>query len=202
MKKLIRVGIAVVAALGLVGCGGRPLAPGKEAAAGALFQSSRGANGATGMLAQVMNAAAGITTDVKVSCPKGGNVAVKVNVDITNPTTNIAYDLTYDGCSYDGHTSMKGTMHMTFDVVTTNTSVQMALHLKGRLDFWGEISDFIDVDVTETVAQTDLTGTSAANVSIVLNGTITDSSGNYVFANETISIDGSEFTPAPDPNQG
>jgi len=91
---------------------------------------------------------------------------------------------------------------MTFDVITTSTSVQMALHLKGRLDFWGEISDFIDVDVTETVAQTDLTGTSAANVSIVLNGTITDSSGNYVFANETISIDGSGFTPAPDPNQG
>lgn len=201
MKQVLRVGIALLAGLGLMGCGGRPLAPGKEAAAGALFQSSRGTNGATGMLAQVMNAGAGATTDIKVSCTRGGTVAVKVTVDTANPASSIVYDLTYDGCSFDGHTSMKGTLHMTFDVLSSSTSIQLALHLQGRVEFWGDISDHIDVDVTETVSETDLT-TGGANVSLVLNGTISDSSGTYTYANETVTIDGSGFTPAPDPNQG
>jgi hypothetical protein len=200
MKQMIRVGIALVAALGLVGCGGRPLAPGKEAAAGALFQSSRGTSGATGMLAQMMNAGAGATVDVKVSCPRSGTVAVKVVVDPMSPS-DLGYDLTYDGCSFDGHTSMKGTLHMSFELISATGSLQLALHLKGRVELWGDISDFIDVDVTETVSQGDLS-TGGTSVAVVLNGTITDSSGTYVFANEAITINGSGFTPAPDPNQG
>jgi len=201
MKQVIRVGIAVVAALGLVGCGGRPLAPGKEAAAGALFQSSRGTMGTPGMLAQLMNAGAGTQTQIKVSCPRGGSVAISVNVDTSNPSSSFAYDLTYDGCNFDNHTSMRGTLHMTFDVVTGSASVQLALHLKGRVELSGDISDFVDVDVTETVTQSDLTA-SSVNVQVVLNGTITDRSGTYSFANETVNIDGSGFTPAPDPNAG
>lgn len=200
-KQALRVGIALVTALGLVGCGGRPLAPGKEAAAGALFQTSRGTNGATGMLAQVMNAGAGAQIDIKVGCARSGTVAIKVTVDAANPQSSFAYDLTYDGCSYDGHTSMKGTLHMTFDVLATSTSAQLALHLSGRIELWGEVSDHLDVDVTETVFASDLT-TSGPSVSLVLNGTISDSSGTYAFADETVTIDGSGFTPAPDPNQG
>ncbi|HYV46268.1 MAG TPA: hypothetical protein VFA20_15470 [Myxococcaceae bacterium] len=201
MKQVIRVGIALVAALGLVGCGGRPLAPGKEAAAGALFQSSRGTMGTPGMLAQLWNAGAGTQTQIKVGCPRGGSVAININVDASNPGTSIAYDLTYDGCNFDGHTGMRGTLHMTFDLVTGSTSVQLALHLKGRIEFSGDISDFIDVDVTETVVQNDLTAGST-NVAVTLNGSITDRSGTYAFANETLTIDGSGFTPAPDPNAG
>jgi hypothetical protein len=196
---VIRVGIAVVAALGLVGCGGRPLAPGKDAAAGALFQSSRGTSGTPGMMAQLMNAGAGTQTEIKVGCPRSGTVAIKVDVDSIG--TSIAYDLAYDGCSFDGHTSMRGTLHMTFDVVSTSTSVELALHLKGRVDFSGDISDFIDVDVTENVTQNDLAN-GGSNVEVVLDGTITDSSGTYVFASERVLVDGSGFTPAPDPNQG
>ena len=199
MKQALRVGIALVAALGFVGCGGRPLAPGKEAAAGALFQSSRGTSGTPGMLAQVMNAGAGTQAEVKVSCPHGGTVAIKIDVETMG--TNIAYDLTYDGCNFDGATSMKGTLHMTFDILTSGTtSVQMALHLKGRIEFWGEVSDFIDVDVTETVSQSDLS-TGGSQVELVLSGTITDSSGTYTYAEERIVVDGSGFTPAPE-NQG
>lgn len=196
MKQVLRVGLAL-AAVALVGCGaGRPLAPGKEAAAGALFQSSRGATGTPGMLAQVMSSGAGTFTSVKVNCPHGGTVAIAFTVDAANPQASIAYDLAYDGCSFDGHTSMKGTLHMTYDIVTSGTSVDLAMNLSGRLEFWGDISDHLDVDVTETVHQSDLSSPTPT-VSLTLNGTISDSSGTYTYANEVVTIDGSGFEAAP-----
>jgi hypothetical protein len=194
MKKAMTAAVAL-GALMLVGCGGRPLAPGKEAAAGALFQSSRGAMGAPGALALLSTSAAGLI-ELKVSCPHGGQVAIRFTEDTTGGT-GLSYALAYDGCNYDGHTSLRGTLTMSFEVVSTSTSVALALHLKGRVDFSGEISDFIDVDVTETVTETDLTAP-AASVSLVLSGSIGDSSGTYAFTDETITIDGSGFTPAPE----
>src|SRR5262249_29965127 len=118
MKNVMRVALALGALL-MVGCGGRPLAPGKEAAAGALFRASRGALGTPGMLAMVMSSAA--VTTVKVSCSHGGSVAIQFNVDTTGQQTGITYDLVYDGCSFDGHTSMHGTLHMSFELVTSST---------------------------------------------------------------------------------
>jgi len=193
MKNVLRIALAA-GAVALVGCGGRPLAPGKEAAAGALFQSSRGAMGAPGMLAQVMNAGVISSTEIKASCPHGGTLDLKVNLDAANPTA-VTYDLTYDGCSFDGHTSQKGTLHMTYEVVT-GTTVQVALHLNGHLEYWGDVADHLDVDVTETVNQTDLTAPSTT-VSVTLAGTISDTSGTYSFNNEVITFDGTGFQEAP-----
>jgi hypothetical protein len=149
------------------------------------------------MLAQVMNSGAGVFTSVKVDCPHGGSVAIQYTVDITNPQASIAYDLVYDGCNFDGHTSQKGTLHMTYDIVTSGTAVDLAMVLSGHIEFSGEISDHLDVNVTETVHQGDLSHPTAS-VSLTLNGTITDSSGTYTFNNEVVAIDGSGFTPAPE----
>jgi hypothetical protein len=196
MKQALRIGIAL-AAVALVGCGGRPLAPGKEAAAGALFQSSRGASGTPGMLAQVMNSGVGNFTEVKVSCPHGGQVAIQFTVNVTDPQASITYDLVYDGCSFDGHTSMKGTLHMTYDITTSGPSVDLAMNLNGHIEFWGDISDHIDANITETVHQGDL-NSPATSVSITLDGTISNSSGTYTFDNEVLVINGSGFQAAPE----
>jgi len=198
MKNLIRISVALGAFL-LVGCGGRPLASNKEAAAGAVFQASRGALGAPGMLAQVMSSAA--LGEIKVNCQRGGSVAIKFSVDTTGEQTGLGYDLVYDGCSFDGHSSMRGTLHMTFEVVSTSTSVALALHLAGKVEFSGEISDFVDVNLVETVAQNDLTSPTVA-VSLTLAGTISTSSGTYTFNDEIIVVNGSQLQKAPDPAQG
>ncbi len=198
MRNAIRVALTL-GALVLVGCGGRPLAEGKEAAAGALFQASRGAlNVPGGALAQVMNS--GALGEVKINCSRGGNVAIRINLQ-SDEQQQLGFDLAYDGCSFDGRTSMRGTLHVSLEVVSTETSVSMGMHLQGRVEFWGEISDFIDVNVTETVAQSDLTSPTFS-VSLTLNGTISTSSGTYTFENEALVIDGSTFLKAPDPAEG
>jgi len=184
MKNLIRISVALGAFV-LVGCGGRPLAANKEAAAGAVFQASRGALGAPGMLAQVMSSAA--LGEIKVNCQRGGSVAIKFTVDASGEQTGIGYDLVYDGCSFDGHSSMRGTLHMTFETVTTETSVALALHLVGKVSFSGEISDFVDVDITENVTAGELTSP-GVTVSLTLDGAITTSSGTYTFADEIVVV--------------
>lgn len=195
MKILIRVAL-VLGAMVLVGCGGRPLAANKEAAAGALFQSSRGASSAQGALAQVLNSGAGTQTEVRVSCPRGGNVAIRLDVT-SGTTTSLTYDLVYDGCNYDGRTSMRGTMHMTMDLTSGGTTAAIALHLQGRIELSGEISDFVDANVTETVTMTDLSSPSGT-VTVTLDGTISTSSGTYTYTNEVITIT-PELQAAPDP---
>lgn len=195
MKIVIRIALAL-GAMALVGCGGRPLASGKEAAASALFQSSRGASSAQGGLAQVLNAGVTNETEVKVSCPKGGNLALKFTADTTGGSSAVEYTIAYDGCSWDGKTYLKGTLNMTFTIEGTGSSLAMAMHLEGRVDFSGEISDFLDVNVTETVSITDLSSPDAS-VSLTLTGTITNSTGTYTYSNETIAIDGSGFGPEP-----
>src|SRR5262245_27875503 len=152
MKNVIRVAVAM-GAMVLVGCSGKPLAANKEAAAGALFQSSRAASHSPGGggLAQVFNSA--VTTEVKVDCTKGGKVTWKFDVDTQQQSAG--WDLAYDGCSWDGHTSMSGSLHMSYDAVTVGQTT-LTMNLKGKVTFSGEVSDFVDADITEKVIISDL----------------------------------------------
>lgn len=183
----------------LVACGGKPLAPTKEAAAGALFQSSRGASSTPGGLLGLFEqrVTPSVDVDIKVSCPQGGNVTLRYRVDTTGGATGLTYDLIYDNCNYNGRTSMRGTMSMTMVVNTGQTYVTVGLNLKGRVEFSGEISDFVETDITETVGQTEL-GSPTGTVSITLNGWIKTSSGTYNFTNEVIAINGTDLIPAPE----
>jgi hypothetical protein len=194
MRNVIRVALAL-GALVLVGCGGRPLAPGKEAAAGALFQASRGALNVPGSggLAEVLTSAA--FGEVRVNCARGGSLAIQVNVS-GGEQTSLGYDLSYDNCSQDGHTSLRGTLHVTMEVINTQSSVSVGLHMVGRVDFSGEISDHIDADITEQVTQTDLASPGYA-VNLTLHGTISTSAATYTFDHELVVVDGLGLQAAP-----
>jgi hypothetical protein len=181
----------------LVACGGKPLAPGKEAAAGALFQASRGANSVPGGLLGLYEQRVAPNIEIKVSCPKGGNFRYVLNTSGTG--NEVAFNLVYDGCSFNGRTSMRGTMTMSMVVVESSQGATLGLNLRGRVDFSGEISDFVESDVTQTVSINDL-GTPTQSVSIILDGWIRTSSGTYTYNQETLIIDGSDLKPAPDPS--
>ena len=199
----MRIACRVLLALGamaLVGCGGKPLAPGKEAAAGALFQASRGSQGIHGAQPQVTGWPVP-RLEVKVPCQRGGEVGIVFTASAAGAQAGLTYELVYRGCSHDGRTSLDGTMRMTFEVLNDGTSLSLALHLQGRVTFSGEISDFLEVNVTETAAVADI-GAPSASVTLTLDGSVTNSSGTYTFSNETLVIDGTGLQKAPDPPQG
>ncbi len=195
MRSAFRISLVVLSSFGLFACGGAKIAATKEAAAQALFYSSKGASGAPGGLYAMMRQAATATIDTTAACPNGGQVTVKLDVNSVGQTANIAFDLAYDHCNYDHRNAITGTMHVVMDVVTSTGSVALAMTMTGRVDFSGEISDYVDANITETISATQLSATSGS-VSITLNGTITTSSGTYTYTDETVNITADGITPA------
>jgi hypothetical protein len=199
MRSLVRGGLFLVC-LTLVACGGRPLASGKEAAAGALFHASRGASSAPGGLATLFAQNVAPVASIQINCPRGGSVAFRFDAESGSTAEGLTYQVEYQGCSFDGQTSLRGTLTMTLSAQSSGTdSASMALTIRGRVDFWGEVSDYIQVDVTELVSLSDLSSPTAS-ISISLDGTIQNSTGVYTFDNETIVIDGMAMQRAPDPS--
>ncbi len=187
MRSAFRITLVVLSSFGLFACGGAKIAATKEAAAQALFYSSKGAGGAAGGMLAMMQQAATVTVDTSAPCPHGGQATVKLDINSVGQTANMAFDIVYAGCNYDNHNSLNGTMHVVMNVVTSGTSVSLAMTMTGRVDFSGEISDFVQPNITETISATQLSETSGS-VSINLNGTISTSSGQYTYTNETVNI--------------
>jgi hypothetical protein len=75
------------------------------------------------------------------------------------------------------------------------TGASLAIGLKGKLTIDGDINDFIDADVTLTMA---LTATSAhsGSVSIETNGTIKTTDNSYTYNHETFSFTAGELPKA------
>ncbi|MCI0572519.1 MAG: hypothetical protein L0Y66_17330 [Myxococcaceae bacterium] len=101
----------------------------------------------------------------------------------------MSFDLVYAGCSHDGKTFRDGTMTVQKKVVATTNpvSVKAELTVKGQVNYSGEVDDFLKVDVVQTVSVDALTRTSG-KVTVTLDGTIENSTGTYVYANETIEL--------------
>ncbi len=192
MTRFIRLSILAVASAALVACGGgAKLGGGKEGAAQALFAASQpAAKGGQGNLLQSL-ASGAITVDAgaSVDCLKGGSVKLKVDLSsIDQNSGKFKYEIEYKGCSQDGINEFDGKMSMEFSVVTDGTtSASISMRLKGKIEISGEIDDFIDADVTETIDVT-ATGANSGTVTVKINGTIKTSEGSYSYLNEAISI--------------
>jgi hypothetical protein len=195
----VRLSVLVAVASTLVACGGAKLAPTKEAAAQALFQSSEytrpPSNTASG---------ADLSMEVRTDCRHGGRAAIKYDLsDWTNPGTpspevgELAYDVRFENCNNDGATSMNGTLSTVFRIDGTDPmSPEVVLTLRGRIDFSGEVSDFVDADVTERISLSQL-GATGGSVSVTLSGHITTSSGRFEYdQSETISFTAGDFVTA------
>ena len=216
MLRTIRFSLLAVATTALVACGGgAKLGGGKEGAAKALFEASQpaGKGGNTSSQSLLRNGLglslnglssniADITGDleVEVACSQGG--AVKLKLDLSSAGTgsqtgSFKYDLEYKDCNEDGVNKFKGKMTMEFIFAGTETSIDLSLRLKGKIEISGDIDDFIEADVTETFSASATSATSGT-VSIKLNGTIKTSEGNYVYNNESITINVSGEIPMAD----
>jgi|GEM_PF-1248459 len=207
MLRTIRFSLLAVATTALVACGGgAKLGGGKEGAAKALFEASqpagKGGNTNGQSLLKALASGADITGDleVEVACSQGG--AVKLKLDLSSAGTgsqtgSFKYDLEYKDCNEDGVNKFKGKMTMEFIFAGTETSIDLSLRLKGKIEISGDIDDFIEADVTETFSASATSATSGT-VSIKLNGTIKTSEGSYVYNNESITINVSGELPMAD----
>lgn len=197
----LRLSLVAGLALTLTACGGAKLGGGKEGAAEALFQASGPASNANGALAKLKSSGA-ITGDVKVDGQKSGSATLSFDISDTDATAGyVAYNVKYDNYSDDGKNFYSGEMKMRidFDVQLTGNSASggISITMKGKINISGEISDFLDADVTETVSFTALES-QAGSVSVTLNGRITTSTETHTYNNETISFTADGDLPSAD----
>ncbi|HYH94641.1 hypothetical protein [Hyalangium sp.] len=194
MSRIIRLSLLAVATTALVACGGgAKLGGGKEGAAKALFEASqpagKGGNSNGQSLLRALASGADTTGNIEVSvdCAQGGSVKLKLDLTSGTQSGSFKYALEYKGCNEDGVNEFNGTMTMELSLAGTATSLELAMRLKGKIEISGDIDDFIDADVTETVSVAATSATSGS-VTVKLNGTIKTSEGSYVYTNESVTI--------------
>ncbi len=184
------------AALTLVACGpGAKIGGGKQGAAEALFAASGPTSGASDRNQQ------GIVIDVKlqdlaVACRHGGEAVMKdftLKVDTSTPlSANVGqnYDMAYNNCgavkTEVGVANLNGSFKLVQTVATTSGSASVSQSFKGRITFDGAFNDFLDADIVQTVNASAL-ATGTGSVSVVLKGTLTDSSGTYTY-DEAVNV--------------
>lgn len=181
-------------ALALTACGGgAKLGGGKDGAAQALFQASRPASSSKGAASKLYSS--GITAgEVSVNGQKSGTA--KLSFDITdfgqNTTSgSLKFTITYDNFSDDGKNYYSGSMTVTedFNIQVAGSAVSggVALTMKGKINISGDISDFVDANITETVDFSSLSN-QTGTVNVVLDGTIATSTESYAYSKETINF--------------
>jgi hypothetical protein len=194
MSRIIRFSLLAAAATALVACGGgAKLGGGKEGAAKALFEASQpaGKGGNSNSQSLLKALASGVDTtgnlEVSVNCSQGGSVKLKLDLTGGSQSGTFKYEIEYNSCNEDGANKFNGKMTMEMSFVGVGTSLEIAMRLKGKIEISGEIDDFIDADVTETIAVSATSATSGT-VTIKLNGSIKTSEGSYTYTNETVTI--------------
>lgn len=184
------------AALTLVACGpGAKIGGGKQGAAEALFAASGPTSGASDRNQQ------GVVIDVKlqdlaVTCRHGGEAVMKdftLKVDTSTPlSANVGqnYDMAYNNCGAVktdvGVANLNGSFKLVQTVATTSGSASVSQSFKGRITFDGAFNDFLEADIVQTVNASAL-ASGTGSVSVVLKGTLTDSSGTYTY-DEAVNV--------------
>lgn len=216
MSRTIRLSLLALATTALVACGGgAKIGGGKEGAAKALFDASQPA-GQGGNKQQGLNvsglglnvsglvdprtlaSAADTSLEVSVDCAKEGSVKLKLDLTSTGSQAGgFKYKVSYDKCSQDGVNSYKGDMTIEYSFAGTGTSLDLAMRMKGKIEISGDVEDFIDADVTETISLAATSATSGT-VTVKLNGSIKTSEGSYTYANEALTLTAGGSIPMDD----
>jgi hypothetical protein len=199
MINAFRLSIVAAVALTLTACGGAKLGGGKQGAAEALFQASGPAASTKGAAARMLQSGA-VTGEVKVDGQKSGSATLSFDVSDSDSTNGyFAYNVKYDNFSDDGKNYYSGQMALKlkfdFNITQTSAAGSMVLTMKGKINISGEISDFLDADITETVDFSALSSQSGS-VTVKLDGRIATSTETHTYANETISFTADGDLPA------
>lgn len=180
----------------LVGCGGGAKIGSKEEAANVAFKAGQASQDAQtqGALLRLLQSADSSSGSFTTSCSHGGSVTMTASVDISQNSLNVGYDVEFKGCvepTYDDpnttaveHDDVVYDGKMSYAIGADGSGA--AITLKGRVDLGGALSDYVQMDLTETISVTSTSG------SVVINGTIDTSSDHYAYDHQSYSvIDGS-----------
>lgn len=199
MNHALRLSLVSASVLALAACGkGAKLGGGKEGAAAALFQASGPASGASG---SPYNNSLGISQTITVKGSKGGSAEVTQNTNITGTgSAEVVLNVKYNNFSRDGKNAFNGqlafTMKINVDTSGAGTiSGNMSMSIVGKVTISGEIDDFVDANVTQTVDFASLSK-DAGTVTVTLNGTIATSTESYSYNNETVTLTAGELQAA------
>lgn len=184
----------VGAALSLVACGpGAKIGGGKQGAAEALYASSGPTSSSTsrtqGVVIDVM------LSDLSVPCRFGGDALLKnyvAKVDTSSVGANVGaqYDVAYNNCgavkTEVGVANLNGGFKLVQAVQTSTSGVSVSQTFKGKVTFDGAFQDFLEADIVQSVDASSL-ASGTGQVSVILKGTLTDSSGTYTY-DEAVSV--------------
>jgi hypothetical protein len=195
MIRIIRLSLLAAAATALVACGSGPkLGGGKEGAAKAMFVASQNSNTAlqraTGQALPVQALASYANTvgEFAVKCAKSGELKVKIDFltyleDIEKG--EFKYEVEFNDCNEDGLNALDGKLAIEFKVVPG--TIDVSLKFKGKIEFSGEVDDYIDTEVTLAVSGRGLDQTSGT-VGITLTGKIKTSEETYTYDGSPLTI--------------
>lgn len=188
MKNVFVLAVAVSSTT-LLACGpGAKLAEGKQSAAEALHAVSGPTKaGATGQ------GGSSFIGGLNWKCPHGGTATLSLanlSIDLSQGTdVDQKLRIAYDECGLAkadvGVASFDGAMEVSQVVSVHDSAVSVVQTFKGKLLIEGDFDDFLDADITQTVAVGDLDG--AGQVSMTLKGRLATSAGSYQY-DEDISV--------------
>lgn len=195
MIRIIRLSLLAAAATALVACGGGPkLGGGKEGAAKAMFVASQSSNAAlqraVGQALPIRELASYANTvgEFPVKCAKSGELKVKIDFltyleDIKKG--EFKYEVEFNDCNEDGLNALDGKLAIEFKAVPG--TIDVSLKFKGKVEFSGEVDDYIDADVTLAVSSRGL-DQQTGSVGITLTGKIKTSEATYTYDGSPLTI--------------
>jgi hypothetical protein len=201
MTRFTRLTMLSAMAAGLVACGGgAKLGGGEKGAAQAAYQASKPA-GRFGFTSQQLverALASGATTNAifTAKCTKGGKASLTLDAVNLGQNGALNYSVSYDDCSEDGRNEYNGTVasSLRFALHENFSGFSFITTMKGKLTIEGEVSDFIEMDTTLTMA-IGATSTTAGNVKLLVDGKVTTSQGAYLYVNENLDLSAGVLPP-------
>ncbi len=191
----------VLFALTFSACGGgAKIGGGKQGAAEALFAASAPASKSGSLQSGLRRATA--SGNSKVQGAHGGTASITVDAlslgGLLGGNSDVKFTIQYDKFNDDGKHTLDGSMTYTLKTatgaaVTTGFSGKVDLAFVGKVTFTGEIEDYIDANVTQSVDFQQL-GTKSGSVGLSLNGTVATSTEQHTYNNESLTVTAGQIT--------
>lgn len=186
MTKLTTMTLVVM----LTGCGAAQVGGGKQGAAAALAAAAKPTKaGADRSVTPIL------LPEVNYTCPEGGSATMS-NFDSQQQVSGSGakvvqrFTLTYKGCglakSEAGVAIYEGSFTVEQNLESSATGATVNQRFAGRVTITGAFNDFLEADVTQSLAASAL-GSESASMKLV--GTLKNSSGSYTY-DEELSVSG------------
>jgi hypothetical protein len=198
MVNKLKWAASVLAVTGVVACGGGPKFEGKEEVGRTVYELGKAAGMAGNGQAMPLGSS-------EIECDEGGKVLVSINASGTSfggasldggLSLDVARTLKYEKCSYDGKRFYDGSLDATTALDASqsggSSSVDIDVQLKGKVDVSGDLSDYVELDLHQTISASSTQGAdggvASGSAQVTLDGTVKTSNGTHTYDNEVLAI--------------